>query len=441
MTEKPQDITKAFQGMLTQAETNYVPLSATAGKACASCRWFMNGGCFIVESYEPEPIMATGYCDRWETAPEPKPDMAEVVAEAVEEAVEATLEAIPMLMDMGKARPTPKPFMQRLRELITPKPKDDAFSVFKGVDGAWHWHAVFTNNFEDLEGEILTEKAHDNYIARLDMGLVPMPILMAWHTPGTEHGEADVIWRNDHFVHAIGHFDDTPAAQKAIQFYQKNAGKIKMSHGFTAPLWAFDGKHYDDYNTIEITTLPPYAAANPYTSFEELLTMQKTMPEDKRRYLENVVGKDKAAEIIAGDEQRGKALEDLKIAYKDVAQVTVTAEKPAASGETEKALSVLYTEMVENSDEMLDIIKLQAKALTDKDAQLKALEAKYDARMQVIEKDNAALRALVNMPPRRASQDSSTVVDKDNDALKDALPPATDPVGSWLGLPVKAKTT
>ena len=55
-----------------------------------------------------------------------------------------------------------------------------------------------------------------------------MPVLMAWHTPGSEHGEADAVWRNEHFVHAIGHFDDTPQAEKAIAYYRKNAGKLKI---------------------------------------------------------------------------------------------------------------------------------------------------------------------------------------------------------------------
>lgn len=436
MTDKQTN--KAFQGMLTQAETNYVPLSATAGKACANCRWFMNDGCFIVAYGEPEPIIATGYCDRWETslAPEAAPDMAEIIVEAVGEAVESVTEAlIPMSMEASYTPPKRKTFSDRLRSLFTRKQSDDAFSVFKGTDGEWHFHAIYTNNFEDREDEILTTKGHDKFIARVDMGLIPMPVLQAWHIPGTEHGEADVIWRNDHFVHAIGHFYDTPDAQKAIEFYRKNAGKIKMSHGFVVPQNAFDGKHYDDFNTIEITTLPPYAAANPYTSFEELQTMAKQLTDEKRRYVETLFGKDKVAEIEAADEQRGKALEDMRIAYKDFADTTEPdAETPAPTSEQEKALTAVYTDLVASHDELVNLVATLTKALKAKDEAITKLEAKFDVQIAALQKDNEALRTLVNAGPRRASQDSTTAVKEGE--LKDALPRENE-LSNWLGLPIK----
>ncbi len=437
MTDKQTN--KAFQGMLTQAETNYVPLSATAGKACANCRWFMNDGCFIVAGYEPEPIIATGYCDRWEASPAPEaaPDMAEIIVEAVGEAVESVTEALmPMSMEASYTPPKRKTFSDRLRSLFTRKQSDDAFSVFKGTDGEWHFHAIYTNNFEDREDEILTTKGHDKFIARVDMGLIPMPVLQAWHIPGTEHGEADVIWRNDHFVHAIGHFYDTPDAQKAIEFYRKNAGKIKMSHGFVVPQNAFDGKHYDDFNTIEITTLPPYAAANPYTSFEELQTMAKQLTDEKRRYVETLFGKDKVAEIEAADEQRGKALEDMRIAYKDFADTTEpAAETPAPTSEQEKALTAVYTDLVASQDELVEVVATLTKALKAKDEAITKLEAKFDVQIAALQKDNEALRTLVNAGPRRASQDSTTAVSKEGE-LKDALPRENE-LSNWLGLPIK----
>ncbi len=435
VTDKPQETTKAFECELQQPEVKYVALSLTRGKACANCRWFLAyGDCYIVEA-DPEPILATGYCDRWEATPAPAPDPAEVIAEAVSEAISESLPmSMDMGMDMGKARTQRKSISDRLRSLFTRKSADDAFSVFKGSDDQWHWHAIYTNNFEDLEQEILTTKGHDKFIARLDMGLVPMPVLQAWHTPGTEHGEADVVWRNDHFVHAVGHFYDTPMAEKAIGFYRKNAGKIKMSHGFIAPEWAFDGKHYDDFNTIEITTLPPYAAANPYTSFEELKTMQK-MTDDKRRYVEAMFGKDKLAEIETQDEQRSKALEDMKVAYKDFADAAPPAAESSAQPDTQKALTAVYADLVDTQNDIVNLLALNTKALKAKDEAIAALETKFDTKLAALEKENTELRAIVNAPPRRASQDSSTSVSKEGD-LRDALPKESS-LSKWLGLPLK----
>src|SRR6185369_1415140 len=71
--------TKAFLGYFEQSEVNYTALSPQIGtKACANCRFFMNNGCFIVES-TPEPIIATGYCDRWEVGKVPAPPSVEPI--------------------------------------------------------------------------------------------------------------------------------------------------------------------------------------------------------------------------------------------------------------------------------------------------------------------------------------------------------------------------
>lgn len=432
--ESMKSTEKAFTGMLSQDEVNYTPLSLTKGKACANCHWFMAdmNCCHLVSSGMPgdEPILATGYCYRWETTPEPampETPMPMPIPVYEVEAPESDM------MDMGKALEIPT-VLKRLADALKPyfqKPSaEDAFTVFKDAANVWHWHAVFTNNFEDLEGEILTEKAHDKYIMRLDMGLIPPPELWAWHTPGSKHGEADHIWRNGHFVHAVGHFDSTPAAEKAITFYRKNAGKIKMSHGFTSPGWAFDGKQYHDYNTLEITTLPPKAAANPYTSFEELQAM--TLTDEKRRYVEQVVGKDKLAEIEAADEQRSKALEDLKVAYKDYANPT-TEDKPTTPTNDEPVRKA-YLDLVQSQNDAVATLVLISKALQDERAQssakITALETRLDTETKAWQKELNDLRALVNQPPRRPSQDASTTVQKE-DQLSDKLP-AGDPLAQMF---------
>lgn len=77
------DATKAYTGMLMQDEVNYIPLSTTKGKACANCRWFIAAGsmgddgdgdndCHLVCDH-PEPILPTGYCDRYEATPVVEP--------------------------------------------------------------------------------------------------------------------------------------------------------------------------------------------------------------------------------------------------------------------------------------------------------------------------------------------------------------------------------
>lgn len=64
---------------LTQDETEYDPLGASATEGCANCRWFQMGGeCRLVESY-PTFIMPTGTCNRWEGRPTHEPQPLEVI--------------------------------------------------------------------------------------------------------------------------------------------------------------------------------------------------------------------------------------------------------------------------------------------------------------------------------------------------------------------------
>lgn len=138
--EPVKPVAKAFTGELSQTESNYIPLSNVANKACANCRWFMAyGDCYIVED-EPEPILATGYCDRHELTPVPEPpaDVAEVIAEALGEVLESQAETIATsiyaspMWDMGKALEKPgilERFAKALKGYVKPKSKDDSFSV------------------------------------------------------------------------------------------------------------------------------------------------------------------------------------------------------------------------------------------------------------------------------------------------------------------------
>ncbi len=407
-----EQVKKAFQGMLTQAETGYVPLSSTKGKACANCRWFLNGGCFIVESYEPEPILATGYCNRWEATPVPvQPEVEPIPVLVVE----------PPEMEYAMERKPKQSIVSRIKEMFTGNKDNPDFEVFKDDSGNWHWHATYTNNYEDLEQEIISEKAHDKFINRLDMGLVPMPELWVWHTFGTAHGKAKLVWRNDHFIHAVGDFDGSTEAKAAIEYYQKN--KVKLSHGFTVPRWAFKDGVYEDYNTFEISTLPPKAAANPYTSFEELKTM--AMTDEKRRQLKEVFkwSDEKIEQVAQMDENRAKALGELEVAYKDFADTTP--EKLVSKAKEQDVSGVVY-ELMEAQDtgfgmlkNALSIIKAQKEA-NDK------IVAEYDKRVKSQDEAIAELRKQLNMKPQRSSQADSTLDTEAGEAFKDKLPKDAD---------------
>lgn len=428
MLTKPAE-TKAFECELQQPEVNYIPLSATKGKACANCRWFLAyGDCYIVED-EPEPILATGYCDRHELTPEKPADPAEVMAEAIVEAIESNTSTVAeavyssMPMDMGKALDEPgvlEKIWNGLKQFVAPQKQQSDIMVFKGEDGKNYWLAAFTNNFKDREDEILSEHAHKEFEARLDMKLVPMPELWAWHTEGTRHGKALQCWYQDHNMFAIGVFDDTPEAQKAINFYRKNP--VKLSHGFVAPTWAFQNGVYDAYNTFEISTLPPQVAANPYTSFEEIKAMP--VPETREAFIKELFGAS-APDVLAKVNAKTEASKQLSelVEYKDFS--STLEKKPETDTEVTKSLGVLYTEIVDQQTELISFVKTLAQGLTAKDTAIAAVKTEKDTEISSIKSQLEELRKIVNAPPTRASQSPRTVV-TEKDGLTDKLPASKD---------------
>lgn len=400
---KPIETTNKTFSLYEQASVNYVPVSATAGRACAGCRWFKTYGseytqqdeCHLVQSW-PNAIEPTGLCDRYEEgkpeAYEPTP-MPVVIVEAEDAEKEA-----------GDETPVTRKSVRQLivdvlAGVFTPEsgePQSGGFKVLKSADGVPRWVGWWSNNFRDREGEFFTEKAIDDYIARVDLGLVPMPALWHWHTPGTKHGQADWLGRIDHMVVASGTFDDSPLGQAAAKAYASGKQRYGMSHGFTYDKrYKRDGV-YHQFNTFEVTTLPPPVAANAFTDFEGVKSM--TLTQEKRESLEKLFGKDKAAELIAETEAKSKALEELGVEFKDFAHVDGEGEAAKeAVANAEKNITDLLPELMEGSG-------LAVQASLEAVKQGKALKALVEAQAEEIK----SLRVLIGDRPRSASKDQAT---------------------------------
>lgn len=398
----PQEHKKEFVPPL-QEEVAYMTLSPTPGQACANCRWFKTveyeddgpevvSECHLIANW-PTAILATGVCNRWEAVPE----------------TTITQDPIPVVivdapsgdMQQGEAASGGKGLVQRIRDLFA-KRQDDGIGV-KVVGNAWL--ITWSNNFEDRDGEIFTQKAIDKYVARVDRGIVPPPELWVWHTPGTRIGQASWVGRHGHFVMAAGEFDETPQAQAAKAYYQRHAHKTGVSHGFTFPAVTFDGKHYHDFNTFEITLLPRDAEANRFTSLEGVKAM--ALDEKKRANLEAVFGKEQAEKILNDLEARGKALEETGVAFKDY--VDATGDEPTSPAadaveHVEADMKGLIADLIGDSAEDAQTRAAAAKAFTTLAEQVQTLRTEV-----------AALKEIVDLKPRSASADKDTQVT--NEAL------------------------
>lgn len=433
----------------TQTEVGYETLSTHPGEACANCRWFnsMDGmpGCHLIENY-PLDILPTGYCNRWESPPPmeaaPEPVPVVIVEEVAMMQVHEDEKAGRMISAanagaLKTAWESVRNGMSALTDLLTKaglftddddekviKEQHSTFKVFKAQDGQYYWKATWSNDFKDRDGEIISSKGHARYLARIDAGLVPLPDLHYWHIPALKHGKALYIRRVERMMQAFGVFDDTPLAKVFIEHYRKN--RKKVSHGFTYPTWALKDGVYEDYNTFEISPLPPDVAANLYTGFEEITNMGLT--DEQKAHVERILGKDLMDKTFADDAKLSKALEAAGVAFKDFADVPGATELASEGGEA--LLAQMQLALVTAQGALAQQQDAQAKTFAEKDAA-------YQTALKALEDKLTALEQKLELTPRSASSSAHTVVD-DPTLLKQVQDKTAkyDPQWKALGLEV-----
>lgn len=433
----------------TQEEAKYTTLSPYSDQACANCRFFaaehymMDGTtrtnyCHLIENW-PESILPTGYCERHERKPEPEPEVpVETTEEVVEEDAEKASFSIQLPQDsmpVGGTTVTSvtvhftdspnvkeAPRWERVLAFIP-----DALQKAKGwlvtADEALipglkivgnRWLITWSNNFEDREEEIFTAKAIDAYVERVDSGIVALPEVWVWHADAkTRIGKADWVARHGHFVLAAGEFDSDAKAQHARDYYRVHLKDTGVSHGFVYPKRAFDGKHYHEFNTFEISLLPRGAEANRYTSLEKVKEMALT-PE-KQKYLEEVFGAEQAKQILEDLDKRGKALEDIGAAYKDFSHAESGTPNHEAVKEVSGELKEFVADLLHDSAE---VAAYAAEAMQAQKAHEQAVEKAFadyktatDAKLAAQDEELKAMRELLDARPRSASKETDTEID------------------------------
>lgn len=393
--------------LFSQEDVNYVPVSTANGKACSACRFYCDEACHIVYGE----IAPNGYCDRYETVPPPPPapDVAPIPVMIVE-APEMDMGEMSLKAEDGVFNR----IMKRIQDAVNPAQPETAFTVQKDLNGEWRWIATFTNNFLDRTKEIISEEALDNYLERVNAKLVPMPDLRVGHVPESVHGRADMIFGTGNFVTAVGHFDDTPEALKAIEYYRKHASKLSLSHGFTYPGWAFKDGVYESINTFEISVLPPpLVAANPFTEFE-VENMKQITPEQKVA-LAAAFGAEKADAIVKSREQQSEEIKAAGVAFKDFVELKdgeAPAETPSA--DALKPMGELIADLIESQGELLTVLTAQGKALKAyQDAQT-VKETEAATALAAVVSTTEKLQAELKLTPRAASSAVETKLSADD---------------------------
>lgn len=159
----------------------------------------------------------------------------------------------------------------------------------KEEDGVYPWIGFYSNNYRDVEEEIISEVSHERFEKMVDDGEFPLPKLLVWHIPEAEIGEATMVAYNKETGTALAagytHKDKQAIVENVIAMEIDWA----MSHGMpksSVKKSTADKSIYVEHQTEEITILPLKAAANKLTSWS--FTKEINMNEDKKDLLKGL---------------------------------------------------------------------------------------------------------------------------------------------------------
>lgn len=319
--------------------------------------------------------------------------------------------------------------------------------IYKDKDtGVYNWIATYSNHYRDDDSppEIISAKAHQNFIKSVESGETPYPELWLWHTPEWKCGQANWLgWDDKGFAIAAGYFDND--ASEIAEALMK-AQDVKVSHGMPRNTIVKDSNDPTviiQYKSIEISALPGFAAANRWTGFSVLSEEQKMIDETQKQALTEKTGipaaaldaieqrnaqtASKNAEI--GIESKEKDAETEAVAEEVQAQPEVT--EPETEKKPEYANRDEVVEVMVGMQQQINALAEAVKSLSKSDEEKVAEKA--------AETPIASLQAIVSMRASQAEenkmkQGERTNGPKQTDPGNYAMPGIVDAIktGNWL---------
>lgn len=403
---------KGWYNKLPQSKVNYNPVGGIPNdKMCANCHWFnvYDNTCTVVEG----DISPTGLSDLWMAVVEyePEPIPVKIVGNTEDEYIEIdTKEKQPNLFNKVVS------WLFGSKKEKKEATKDEKIEISLGFKTLPDnkWIASWTNNFLDLNGEIFSEKSIDEYIERVDKGIMPYPELWYRHLP-VPFGAAEWLGRTGHLTFAVGRFYDTEVGRKMYDHYSNRTDSIPLSHGYLYPKElkekTKEGNVYWSFNTYEISTLEPGEAANPLTEFGVLEKgVKEKMDNEKITALEKIIPAELARVYLQYGEKKSQELERLGLTSK---ALETTENKPDNTLLTEAIKELVTSQKKINEDQTSAIQMLvnQVKEMTGVVKKVDDLESSFKEFKQQINEQ------LSDSP--RASSHVATKVGADSPYLKE----------------------
>lgn len=302
--------------------------------------------------------------------------------------------------------------------------------IEKDAKGDWRWIGRPSNNFIDLQTDIMIKEAHQKYVAWLDENPDMAPVFLSWHTPGTaRENPADFWMEHEGFLIMSGKLTEPEA--RSLLSMQKQVDLGMSLQGVGVRLNKQDPRQITDYWLYEVSDLPLDNAANPFTNLE---TITKEVGMDKLEYLTEVLGsKEKAQAYLEKTGQMQKQLQEAGITSKEVGT--------PADETTKLEVDALVPQIVKALKEEFGMDELSAAIAQLQEAYDKVplLEGMVKDLMMTADERLANQLQTPNMRyawlrDNRASQSKSTKLDKadeDDDEDDEALMKA-GPEAHWL---------
>ncbi len=316
----------------------------------------------------------------------------------------------------------------------SPLTYDSSLTLFKDRDDNLRFVALMSNRYRDRDKEIIPEAAHREFVGALDGAAYknaeggPAMEAWLWHTPGTKWGEVDWAEYVNGFMVVSG------AVDKGYEDVAERLAAdpdLGVSHGFKYLTDEVDRSIITHYQSFEFSALPLSVASNPYTALAVIQEEAKAMaadnngiPQEKRGFIADKLGEDRAVELEADTARRDAALQGAGVESKATGDGSPPADAPTA-GAPADAPDTMQT-LAEAAVKAVT----ESKVMTDMATALKTVadgQAALDVRMKVLEhtddeKVGDLFRSRVgNVADQRASQRTETVIPKD-DAEKAGVP-------------------
>ena len=281
-----------------------------------------------------------------------------------------------------------------------------SFMISKDLNGDLRWVGKVTNRWFDREGDILTNASHKEFIGFLDENPDMAPAFLPWHNvkaPFT-HPVDSWMYKNGFMVFS-GKLEEAEA-KSLVQASETT--KLGMSHGFFAlNRENINKKNITKYRTFEVSVLPLHNAANPYT---ELKVIAKEANMERKEFLTNLLGEEKATKFLQDIEETEKDLDKSGVKTKDV---VTTPDEDAIMEKIGKSLgmpelSKAFTAMTEEIKELREGSEMRDKVIKAMADQLNITEAEQTDQLAKMIEPKAASYAWL----QRASQTKDNLVDE-----------------------------